>query len=67
MNPMKKQEKQSVLDSLIKGPATFLVTDSLEVKPLSPISVKGLLDGMRIPLSDIGEQEVFLDEEKVNQ
>ncbi|PWA73123.1 hypothetical protein CTI12_AA264070 [Artemisia annua] len=64
MNPMKKQENQSVLDSLIKGPATFLVTDSLEVKPLSPICVKGLVDGMRIPLSDIGEQEVFLDEEK---
>nr|GEW15613.1 hypothetical protein [Tanacetum cinerariifolium] len=61
---MKKQEDQSVLDSLIKGPATFWVTDSLEVKPLSPISVKLLVDVMRIPLSDIGEQQAFLDEEK---
>ncbi|GKC72303.1 Rho1 guanine nucleotide exchange factor like protein [Tanacetum coccineum] len=64
INPMKKQENQSVFDSLIKGPAIFLVTDSLEVKPLSPISVKGFVDDMGIPLSDIGEQEVFLDEEK---
>lgn len=55
---------QKVFDGFIKGPATFLVMDNLEVKPLSPISVKLLVDKLMVPLSDIGEKEVILDENK---
>ncbi|KAJ9552348.1 hypothetical protein OSB04_016393 [Centaurea solstitialis] len=57
-------ENQKVFGGFIKGPATFLVMDNLEVKPLSPISVKLLVDRLMVPLSDIGEQEVILDEKK---
>lgn len=55
---------QKVFDGFIKGPATFLVMDNMEVKPLSPISVKLLIDKLMVPLGDIGEQEVILDENK---
>ncbi|XP_071729830.1 uncharacterized protein [Rutidosis leptorrhynchoides] len=48
----------------LKEPATFLVMDNLEVKPLSPISVKLLLDKMMVPLSDICEKEMILDGDK---
>ncbi|KVI01664.1 uncharacterized protein LOC112501002 [Cynara cardunculus var. scolymus] len=55
---------QKVFDGFVKGPATFLVMDNLEVKPLSPISVKLLIDKLMVPLSDIGEQAVILDKNK---
>nr|GEZ52291.1 hypothetical protein [Tanacetum cinerariifolium] len=53
-----------VFEGFIRGPATFLVMDDLEVKPFSPISVKLLVDKLMVPLSDLVEQEVILDEDK---
>ncbi|GJS13402.1 hypothetical protein Tco_0407874 [Tanacetum coccineum] len=53
-----------VFEGFIRGPATFLVMDNLEVKPFSPISVKLLVDKLMVPLSDLVEQEVILDEDK---
>nr|GEW53905.1 hypothetical protein [Tanacetum cinerariifolium] len=48
-----------VFEGFIRGPATFLVMDDLEVKPFSPISVKLLVDKLMVPLSDLVEQEAM--------
>ncbi|XP_058188610.1 uncharacterized protein LOC131306406 [Rhododendron vialii] len=49
---------------LVKGPSMFLVTDSLSIVPLSPISGISLIDRSKVPLSDIQELEVNMGEEE---
>ncbi|GKC72700.1 hypothetical protein Tco_1118583 [Tanacetum coccineum] len=53
-----------VFEGFIRGPATLLVMDDLEVKHFSPISVKLLVDKLIVPLCDLVEREVILDEDK---
>ncbi|KAE9446837.1 hypothetical protein C3L33_21262, partial [Rhododendron williamsianum] len=42
---------------LVKGPSMFMVTDSLSIAPLSPISGISLINRLKVPLSDIQELE----------
>ncbi|XP_058188606.1 uncharacterized protein LOC131306403 [Rhododendron vialii] len=49
---------------LVKGPSMFLVTDSLSIAPLSPISGISLINRLKVPHSDIQELEVNMDEEE---
>ncbi|KAG5525785.1 hypothetical protein RHGRI_032166 [Rhododendron griersonianum] len=44
---------------LVKGPSMFLVTDSLSIAPLSPISSMSLINRSKVPLSDIQELETL--------
>ncbi|RWR96790.1 hypothetical protein CKAN_02619200 [Cinnamomum micranthum f. kanehirae] len=46
------------------GPATFIVTDELLVKPISTISCLALLNQFNLPLSDLEEQFVSMGEEQ---
>lgn len=48
------------LDSYMKGPAMYVVTDDLVVAPLSPISALGLLNRLETPLSDLKEKLVTI-------
>eukprot|EP00268_Persea_americana_P057951 TRINITY_DN6978_c0_g1_i2.p1 TRINITY_DN6978_c0_g1~~TRINITY_DN6978_c0_g1_i2.p1 ORF type:complete len:257 (+),score=44.69 TRINITY_DN6978_c0_g1_i2:298-1068(+) len=50
--------------AFIAGPAKFMVTDELVVKPLSPISGISLLTNFNIPASDIEEQIVWIGEKE---
>ncbi|KAL7258082.1 hypothetical protein ACSBR1_004244 [Camellia fascicularis] len=49
----------------IKGPSMFMVTDNLLIKPISPISGISLINRLKVPLSDVGELEVTMDEDEV--
>ncbi|XP_058188611.1 uncharacterized protein LOC131306407 [Rhododendron vialii] len=49
---------------LVKGPSMFMVTDSLSIEPLSPISGISLINRLKVPLSDIQELEVNMGEEE---
>ncbi|KAF7127040.1 hypothetical protein RHSIM_Rhsim11G0123400 [Rhododendron simsii] len=49
---------------LVKGPSMFMVTDSLSIAPLSPISGISLINRLNLPLSDIQELEVNMGEEE---
>lgn len=51
--------------TFLKGPTTFMVTDELVVKPLSPISVISLVSGFNIPFSDLEELTITVYEEEV--
>ncbi|KAF7127522.1 hypothetical protein RHSIM_Rhsim11G0123100 [Rhododendron simsii] len=51
---------------LVKGPSMFMVTDSLSIAPLSPISGISLINRLKVPLSDIQELEVNMGEEEVS-
>ncbi|KAE9446836.1 hypothetical protein C3L33_21263, partial [Rhododendron williamsianum] len=44
---------------LVKGPSMFLVTDSLSIAPLSPISGISLINRLKVPVSDIQELETL--------
>ncbi|KAG5525784.1 hypothetical protein RHGRI_032165 [Rhododendron griersonianum] len=44
---------------LVKGPSMFMVTDSLSIAPLSPISGISLINRLKVPLSDIQELETL--------
>ncbi|RWR83865.1 hypothetical protein CKAN_01263900 [Cinnamomum micranthum f. kanehirae] len=50
--------------SFVAGPAMFMVTDELVVKPLSPILGLSLLGNFHIPVSDIEEQIVCMGEKE---
>ncbi|RWR83861.1 hypothetical protein CKAN_01263500 [Cinnamomum micranthum f. kanehirae] len=50
--------------AFMAGPAMFMVTDELIVKPLSPISSISLLRKFNIPVSDIEEQIVCIGEKE---
>ncbi|KAI8532066.1 hypothetical protein RHMOL_Rhmol11G0184600 [Rhododendron molle] len=50
--------------ALVKGPSMFMVTDSLSIAPLSPISGISLINRLKVPLSDIKELEVNMGEEE---
>ncbi|KAA8536578.1 hypothetical protein F0562_029056 [Nyssa sinensis] len=47
-----------------KGPNMFMVTDNLIIKPLSPILGISLINILNIPLSDIGERKVTMNEDQ---
>lgn len=49
---------------LVKGPSVFMVTDSLSIAPLSPISGISLINRLKVPLSHIHELEVAMGEEE---
>ncbi|KAF7127152.1 hypothetical protein RHSIM_Rhsim11G0123200 [Rhododendron simsii] len=49
---------------LVKGPSMFMVTDSLSIAPLSPISSISLINRLKVPVSDIQELEVNMGEEE---
>lgn len=49
------------------GPAMFMVTDELIVKPLSPISGISLLNGLNINNNDLEERFVKVGKEEVKQ
>ncbi|XP_058189489.1 uncharacterized protein LOC131307088 [Rhododendron vialii] len=49
---------------LVKGPSMFMVTDSLSIAPLSPISGIFLINRLKVPLSDIQELEVNMGKEE---
>ncbi|KAH7834945.1 hypothetical protein Vadar_021187 [Vaccinium darrowii] len=49
---------------LVKGPSMFMVTDSLSIEPLSPISGISLINRLKVPLSHIHELEVAMGEEE---
>ncbi|XP_058188608.1 uncharacterized protein LOC131306404 [Rhododendron vialii] len=49
---------------LVKGPSMFMVTDSLWIAHLSPISGISLINRLKVPLSDIQELEVNMGEEE---
>ncbi|XXG62187.1 hypothetical protein AAC387_Pa05g0601 [Persea americana] len=50
--------------AFIAGPARFMVTNELIVKPLSPISSISLLSKFNIPISDIEERIVRMGEKE---
>ncbi|RWR83872.1 hypothetical protein CKAN_01264800 [Cinnamomum micranthum f. kanehirae] len=50
--------------SFVAGPALFMVTDELVVKPLSPMLGVSFLSNFNIPASDIEEQIVWMGEKE---
>ncbi|XP_058741680.1 uncharacterized protein LOC131614071 [Vicia villosa] len=48
------------IDSYMKGPALYVVTDDLVVAPLSPISALGLLNQFKTPLNDLKEKVITI-------
>ncbi|RWR83873.1 hypothetical protein CKAN_01264900 [Cinnamomum micranthum f. kanehirae] len=50
--------------SFVAGPAVFMVTDELVVKPLSPILGIPLVSNFNIPVSEIEEQIVYMGEKE---
>ncbi|RWR83866.1 hypothetical protein CKAN_01264000 [Cinnamomum micranthum f. kanehirae] len=50
--------------SFVAGPALFMVTDELVVKPLSPMLGVSFLSNFNIPVSDIEEQIVWMGEKE---
>lgn len=53
--------------AFMAGPAMFMVTDELIVKPLSPISGISLLNGLNINNNDLEERFVKVGKEEVKQ
>lgn len=51
--------------TFVGGPTTFMVTDELNVKPFSPMSVISLLSKFNFPMSDLEECNVSVGEEEV--
>ncbi|KAL3830425.1 hypothetical protein ACJIZ3_019227 [Penstemon smallii] len=47
-------------DSFVKGPKVFMVTDDLTVTPLCMFSTISILNGLKIPLSDVEERELHI-------
>ena len=51
--------------SFVAGPAMFMVTDELVVKPLSPMLGISFLSNFNIPVSDIEERIVCMGKKEV--
>ncbi|KAI8532068.1 hypothetical protein RHMOL_Rhmol11G0184700 [Rhododendron molle] len=56
--------KVKIGGGLVKGPSMFMVTDSLSIAPLSPISGIFLINRLKVPLSNVHELEVTMGEEE---
>ncbi|PWA63686.1 hypothetical protein CTI12_AA350630 [Artemisia annua] len=49
-----------VLGGVLKAPAKFMVTDDLNLTPVSSVSTIALLNKLKVPLNDVEEHEVSI-------
>lgn len=67
INPKYPNPVELVGGSFISGPAMFVVTDDLSVKPLSPMSGISLVSKLGISISDLEEHVVSVGKDEVKQ
>ncbi|KAJ4834132.1 hypothetical protein Tsubulata_012622 [Turnera subulata] len=66
-DPKSSNGKEAKVGGFVKGPAMFVVTDNLKVKPIANVSPLSMLTTLQVPFSDAESLDVLMGKKEVTK